>query len=308
MSTAIQGLSRNSYGSPNTSPDATWNEWVALTGGRDVSLSGLTAGRYLQWRAELEAADSVSPEISEVSVSYRQSNLPPIIESLTVMEPGEILVPTSFNPANQVFEPVHPNRDGIFTTLDTGTPRADQRYKTLWKRGYRSLRWTAEDPNQDELLFELSFRPDQGPERWLPVADEIDDDHYGFDATALPDGVYRFRLRAADRSETSLEDAMTATEVSEPVLIDHTPPAVVEIDRRQGGLQVEVADAWNPLRSAEVSADGGAWSQLSAADGLLDGQREVLLVEAPVEAGLLLLRVTDAAFNTLTFDLTRAVK
>ena len=292
----------------SASPDANWSEWTDPAAGREVALASLAFGRYLQWRAEVESADSVSPEISEVAVSYSQGNLPPSIESLTVLEPGEILVPTSFNPANQVFEPIHPNRDGIFTTLDTGTPRADQRYKTLWKRGYRSLRWTAEDPNDDELIYDLSFRADSGADEWLPVADKLDKDHYGFDATALPDGLYRFRLRAADRAESSLDQPMVASEVSQPVLIDHTPPAVVEVERRDGGLRVELADAWNPLRSAELSADGGAWRQLKAVDGLLDGQREVLLVDQPAEARLLLLRVTDAAFNTLTFDLTRAVR
>ncbi|MFQ5350373.1 MAG: hypothetical protein ACE5EG_08020, partial [Thermoanaerobaculia bacterium] len=290
----------------SASPDTTWSEWSAPTAGREVPLAGLVPGRYLQWRAELEAADSLSPELSEVAVSYRQSNLPPNIESLTVLEPGEILVPTSFNPANQVFEPVHPNREGIFTTLDTGTPRADQRHKTLWKRGYRSLRWTAEDPNEDELVYDLSFRAADGPEEWLPVADEIDKDHYGFDATALPDGVYRFRLRAADRGDNSLEEPMTAVEVSEPVLIDHTPPRLGKVERRGRDLRIQVTDDWNPLRSAEVSVDGGPWRQLSAVDGLLDGQREMLVVERPAGAGLLLLRVMDAAFNTVTFDLTRA--
>jgi hypothetical protein len=289
----------------SASPDATWSEWSEPAGGREVPLADLEPGRYLQLRALLESADSVSPELSEVAVSYRQSNLPPSIESLSVLEPGEILVPSSFNPANQVFEPVHPNRDGIFTTLDTGTPRVDQRFKTLWKRGYRSLRWTAADPNEDELVYDLSFRPADGPDAWLPVAAELDKDHYGFDATALPDGLYRFRLRAADRDENSLEAAMTAAMVSEPVLIDHTPPTLAKVERREDELRVSVADAWNPLRSAEVSADGGPWQQLSAVDGLLDGQRELLSIERPVEARLLLLRVMDAAFNTVTFDLTR---
>ena len=45
---------------------------------------------------------------------------------------------------------------------------------------------------------------------WLPVADEIDERHYSFDATALPDGLYRFRLRAADRDGNSLEEALLA--------------------------------------------------------------------------------------------------
>jgi hypothetical protein len=292
----------------SASPDATWSDWTPPASGRDIPLAELAPGRYLQWRAEIEAADSVSPELNEVTVSYRQGNLPPSIESLTVMDPGEILVPSSFNPSNQVFEPVHPNRDGIFTTLDTGTPRADQRYKTLWKRGYRTLRWEVEDPNDDELVFDLSFRPESGADEWLPVADELDEDHYGFDATALPDGLYRFRLRAADREAGSGEEPMVAAEVSEPVLIDHSPPAIVEVERRDGGLRIELADAWNPLRSAELSADGGSWRQLSAADGLLDGQREVLLVDRPAGASLLLLRVTDAAFNSVTVDLTKATR
>ena len=294
----------------SSSPDATWSDWTEPTGGglKDVPLAGLAAGRYLQWRAELEAADSISPALSEVTVSYRQSNLPPIIESLTVLAPGEILVPSSFNPANQVFEPLHPNREGIFTTLNTGPQRADQRLKTVWKRGYRSLRWQVEDPNEDELVYELSFRRDGPPGAWLPVADEIDKDHYGFDATALPDGLYRFRLRAADRQPDGLEEALVASEVSEPVLIDHTPPELVEVARRDGGLRIELADAWSPVRSAELSADGGAWQPLTSEDGLLDGQSEVLIVDRPAEAKLLLLRVTDAAFNTMTFDLTRVTR
>ena len=290
----------------SASPDATWTDWTEPAAGSEISLAGLADGRYLQWRAELEAADSASPELSEVTVSYRQANLPPTIESLTVLEPGEILVPTSFNPANQVFEPIHPNRDGIFTTLDTGTPRVDQRYKTLWKRGYRSLRWVAEDPNEDELVYDLAFRAaDAAADGWLEVAKEIDKDHYGFDATALPDGLYRFRLRAVDRAGNSLEEALSAAEVSEPVLIDHTPPTLAAIERRGGELRLELADAWNPLRSAELSVDGGAWRPLNAVDGLLDGQRETLVVDRPAEASLLLLRATDAAFNSVTFDLLR---
>ena len=59
---------------------------------------------------------------------------------------------------------------------------------------------------------------------------------------------------------------------------------------------------------AELSADGGAWQPLTSEDGLLDGQSEVLIVDRPAEAKLLLLRVTDAAFNTMTFDLTRVTR
>jgi hypothetical protein len=41
-------------------------------------------------------------------------------------------------------------------------------------------------------------------------------------------------------------------------------------------------------------------------DGLIDGQTETLLVEAGNPGGLLLLRVTDAAYNVVTFNLSEA--
>ena len=69
-----------------------------------------------------ERATMRSPRIYETELSYRQENLSPKIGGVQVLDPGQILVPANFNPASQVFEPAHPNRDGIFTSL---TPAAD---------------------------------------------------------------------------------------------------------------------------------------------------------------------------------------
>ena len=63
-------------------------------------------------------------------------------------------------------------------------------------------------------------------------------------------------------------------------------------------------DAWNPLRTVEVSVDAGEWHDAPAADGLLDARRETLEVAVPEGAKLLLLRATDAAFNVITYDLS----
>src|SRR5262249_18975055 len=144
-----------------------------------------------------------SPVISGIELSYRQENLPPRITALGAMDPGQILVPITFNPSNQVYEPAHPNKEGIFVPV--GTQAAEEgggRTKPLWKKGFRTLRWSAADPNEDPLVFDLYFRPggaaDDSP--WLKVATDVEDDHYSFDATVLPDGVYRFRLVASDRN------------------------------------------------------------------------------------------------------------
>jgi hypothetical protein len=57
------------------------------------------------------------------------------------------------------------------------------------------------------------------------------------------------------------------------------------------------------------SVDAQEWKPVEAADGLLDGRTETLLLAPEKDGGsLLLLRVTDAAYNVITFDLTRAWK
>ena len=287
----------------SSEPDQTWSEWTASGDGAEVSMAKVPSGRYVQWRAELVAADGRSPSLSEVMLSYKQLNLPPKIKSLTLLDPGEILVPANFNPSSQVFEPAHPNRQGIFTTLTPAKPGEEARLKTLWKRGYRTLRWEAEDPNEDELTYELSFRLANSPGEWLTVVDDLEEEHYSFDATVLPDGVYRFQLRVSDRSPLQADKALQEEEVSEPVLIDHTPPVLTRITKQGERWQVEIEDALNPLREAVFSVDAGEWQPASVVDGLLDGQQETLIL-SPSESGrLVLLRVTDAAFNVVTFDI-----
>ncbi len=314
-------------------PDATWSDWTeprAPSAEGEVSLAGVPEGRYVQWRVTLEGGGGAesSPRIDGVELSYRQENLRPKISAFQVLDPGEILVPAGFNPSQQVYEPAHPNKQGIFTTLEKANATEEGRVKTLWKKGYRSFRWSAADPNGDDLVYSLQFRPlDLTGETagktgkgagsgagvgaggdWLTVADDLDDDYYSFDSTVLPDGVYRFRLTASDAKENAPGEGETGEELSEPVVIDHSPPNLVEATRKGGSgggtLRVVLEDAWNPLRAAEVSVNAGDWKPAPAADGLLDARREVLEIPVPNGAKLLLLRVTDAALNVATYDLS----
>ena len=293
-------------------PDATWSSWTTQSGGDEVSLAGVPAGRYLQWRATFAANNGTSPRMDGVELSYRQLNLRPRITSLSVLDPGEVLVPANFNPSNQIYEPTHPNRDGIFTTLRATSERPeDRRQKTLWKQGYRSLRWTAEDPNGDSLTYRVEFRP-VGGEVWLPVVEEQSQNYLSFDATMLPDGLYRFRLTASDAPTSTANltngQGMTASRTSETVLIDHTRPRVAKRQRQGRRLRLSVEDARSPLREAAVSFDAHLWHSVVPQDGLLDGRREELEIEVPEGTSLVLLRLSDAAHNVATFDLSKEMR
>jgi hypothetical protein len=93
------------------------------------------------------------------------------------------------------------------------------------------------------------------------------------------------------------------------VVVDHSPPERARVERHGDAWQVEVSDRFNPLREALLSIDAGPWLPVAAADGLLDGQRETLLLgELSKSAHLVLLRLADAALNYETFDLSSEVK
>jgi hypothetical protein len=191
------------------------------------------------------------------------------------------------------------------------------RTKPLWKQGFRTLRWSAADPNEDGLVYDLAFRPaddekaaEAGEDGWLTMAGDLQDDWYSFDATVLPDGVYRFRLRASDRPANDPESTLVVERISDPVVVDHAPPQLGEVRRDGGRLRVTVRDAASPLREAVYSIDAKEWKPVKAVDGLLDGRTETLLIEPgeAIEKGsaLVLLRVTDASFNVTTFNLSQA--
>ncbi|HVR30191.1 MAG TPA: hypothetical protein VMS86_11740 [Thermoanaerobaculia bacterium] len=283
-------------------PDATWTEWSAPRDGREISLRDLERSRYLQWRVELESSNDRSPEVHAVEISYLQSNQRPQLEELTVLDPGQILVPANFNPQSQVFEPASPNREGIFTPLREAGP--ERGLKTLWKRGFRTLRWTARDPNDDEITFAIHVRREDDTEGWLSMEDELEADRYSFDASVLPDGLYRFRVTVSDARSNVGAEALTASRTSEVVVIDHTPPAIVSTKPDGHRLRVVVEDTWNIVREAVVSTDAGPWENARVDDELLDSRRETLVLEPKLGARLLLLRLTDAAYNVMTYDLS----
>ncbi|MBW8879182.1 MAG: hypothetical protein JF614_29930 [Acidobacteria bacterium] len=295
-------------------PDHTWSAWTEPREGREIALNGVPNGRYVQWRAELRAGDGGSPRLYEAELSYRQENLRPKIASFVALEPGQVLVPANFNPSNQVFEPSHPARNGIFTTLTPGgEEEGGGRVKALWKLGFQTLRWNTSDPNGDDLVYDLSFRlgeagdrADRADAEWHKMVDDYEEDHYSFDALSLPDGTYRFRLRASDRKSNDPASALVAERVSEPVVIDHTPPALVKVEKdKDGALRATVSDAASPLREAVYSVNTAEWKPVQVADGLLDGRTETLLIP-PVKPGdLVMLRVTDAANNVITFNLNQ---
>ncbi|HEY0592640.1 MAG TPA: hypothetical protein VGF40_12795, partial [Thermoanaerobaculia bacterium] len=112
---------RSSFRSGNTAtPDETWSEWSGSTGpsGR-VAAPG---ARYLQWRLTADRAPAAF-EVVSMTAAYSNRNVAPVIDSLSVNDPGVIFVSGSYPSSPQVLEATNPDEHGIFSGLDAPRER-----------------------------------------------------------------------------------------------------------------------------------------------------------------------------------------
>jgi len=282
-------------------PDATWTGWVPV--GADGS-AGLPAARFFQWRSTLSPAKSgAAPVIEQVEFSYAERNARPVLENLTVLEPGAVL-PRGGSSGSNVLTVTNPDENGVYAGLEP--PRepsvAEPGGRRLFRRGFRTVSWRGIDPNGDPLRYELDARR-EGSGIWFPVRKDLDEAWCSFDTTALPDGPYRFRVTATDRPGNPEGEALTTSEETGLVLVDNTPPVLRVESARVAGSQIEIrvlaTDALSPVTKAEGAVNADRWRPLSADDGVADSpiERFTFRVAKPEKGALLSVRVLDASGN-----------
>ncbi len=278
----------------SATPDATWSPWSAWEeGARSVAIAA-PDGRFLQWKVRMESDGTRTPRIRRTEAAYRNRNAAPVVDSVTALEPAEVLARSSSSSTN-VYESSAPDEKGIFTSLEE--PKSEGSPRKLFRKGYRTVQWKANDPDGDTMTYEVEFRP-AGGSKWMVLRKDVRDSSYAFDSTSLPDGDYVFRLTASD-ADANPGDAKTTARESSPVRVDNTPPVIREVSRGAGVLEIEATDAGSPLTEAEYSVDARKWTRVEAKDGLSDSPREAYVIPLPADArgGYLLVRVTDSSRN-----------
>jgi hypothetical protein len=277
-------------------PDETWSDWSAPQPCGSVRAAAPRA-RFLQWRLALDSGGKAGLVVTGVDVAYRQINLPPQIEDVTVHEPAVIFVKGP-PPSDRVIEAQHPGASGIFTTLsEDDKAQRDRLGKKYYRVGYQTLSWKVEDPNHDALQFDLDITG-EGSGEWWPIRKHLDADSLAFDTEAVADGRYRCRLTATDAPDNPDEPA-TSRRISGWFTVDNTPPRV-EIGRAEGMWVVTVSDALSPLFTVQWNRDAKEWHDLVPVDGLLDSREETFHIPAATGRHVLAVRAMDDHYNRAT--------
>lgn len=287
---------RVSFRSGNSSsPDDTWSDWTEAAG-TEGSVSA-PAARYLQYRVKLVQPQQGS-QIDRVTVNYLQRNVAPVIESVTVHEPGVVFLTGNFPASGQVVEATNPDEHGIFTSLEPARERSSDPGKRAFRRGYRTVAWKARDDNGDTLSYTVEFRPARGSESWLRLRENIQETQLNFDSSQLPDGEYELRVTADDRRDNP-EDRRSTTREGAWFLVDNALPRISH-ELKGGKMTIVVRDDASPITRVEMAVDAKEWVRLFPDDGIPDAREERFTIDAPPSGSFVMVRAVDGQFNVAT--------
>lgn len=277
-------------------PDETWSAWSAASSDSVGTAIANPKSKYFQWKAVLKGDAS----LSEVNVSFRQSNIAPEILGLQVLPTNVGLAP---NPA----VPVDPNIE--LSGQDPavyGIPNAPIPPRKLYQRGARALQWTAEDRNGDKMVYDVRYKL-VGEERFRTLKSDIADNFLTVDGLSLSDGRYIFEIVAKDSPSNPAGEELSGARQSEPVDIDNTAPTVVsgavQVSGKTASVAFNAVDLASFITRAEYSVEGGEWKTVYADDGISDGPKESFTVKMPLTDASeqsVVIRVFDSSGNVGT--------
>ncbi len=242
-------------------PDSTWSNWQPANGNIRSP-----RGRFLQWRAQLTSTfPRITPRLEQVDIHYRIPNRPPILKKLEVSG-------VSLDDARQ----------GKSSPI-------------------RNITWEAQDPDSDSLSCELQYLgADLPPTRWRTLISNISGSSQELDTRTLPDGWGRFKLIVSDHPSAPAGEAIRTETVSRPVLIDNTPPRVIDLNLGKNSLTFTVRDETSPLVACRYSINSESWKTLLPTDGIFDSPTESFRITLPALTAPFIVSVwaADAAGNT----------
>ncbi len=253
-------------------PRKNWSAWSPAITRTEGGRLSVPAARFIQWKATLAAGGGPSPELESVDVAYLERNVAPRIEAIEATPanykfpaPAMLLTPSqtlSLPPIGK-----SGSGGGPPLSLESGTP------SMLYAKGFVGARWAAADDNGDALVYQVEIRGEHET-TWKLLKDKLRERYWSWDSTAFADGDYRVRVTASDLPDNPPGEALSSSMVSDPFLIDNTPPRISGLSAGASGGKLHVtwsaADALSDIKKAEYSLDGGEWTMAAPVTGLSD--------------------------------------
>lgn len=267
-----QSSLRISFRSGNTSDPKKggWQKWTEpIDATEDIEIHAAPA-RFLQYRLHFGSSDGChTAVVREVKLAHMIPNLPPLIKNVTIK-----------------------------------SGQADKSDQSARSSKNMTITWKTKEPNNDKLTCEIFVRL-VGREKWVRFAKKVKEEKYTWDSRTIADGRYEIKVTASDEPDNPEGQALTASRVSRPIVIDNTPPEIIRMSHNIDGeklhFEATVKDALSVIGSVEYVLDSGEiWHIALPNDGIFDSREENIRFELKIDAPgehLLAIRFTDALGN-----------
>ena len=232
----------------------TWSDWSAeqAIDGEFLSI-GSPSARFLQYRLTLTGDGETTPTAQDVRVIYQVGNLAPVVTGVLVKPSAKA-----------------PNKSN-------GNAKGP--------KVFRIVTIKANDPNKDKLIWSVAFRQ-AGTKSWIQIAEKLTKSMYAWDTRTVGDGTYELRVRLSDSPSNPPAAALSSDRLSEPVVVDNTPPVVGDVlveaaadDNGKVTVVGAISDASRIVSIAYAVDSQEDWVAVLPIDGICDSSSEKVRFE-----------------------------
>jgi hypothetical protein len=136
----------------------------------------------------------------------------------------------------------------------------------------------ASDENGDTLVYHFDFRK-QGRKRWISLKKDSEKPLYEWDSRTVEDGRYEIRVTADDKRSNHPAEALTASRISETVIVDNTAPVLDDVRLNIQGRSLEISfsavDVFSAIGEARYTLNSQEdWMGLLPNDQVFDTIQE----------------------------------
>jgi hypothetical protein len=283
-----------------------WSAWTPLVSDNEnvlVSVGWRPAdplrGRYAKLRIKLPAAPAADAALDRAAWYHLPQNRRPQLGEFRILSPNFALEPATEQAPSSVV--------ALSQLLSGGTgvgDAADKRKNNFLNSrvvpapGTQVVLWTVTDPDGDNIACTFSLRR-EGDTAWTDLAVNVRDPYAQFDISHLPEGVYATRLVATEQAPRPPAERLSATFETDELVIDRTPPELIEATARRVGdrvvLTVHGRDALTLLLGFEALFNNGVKDAIEQpVDGIRDSREETFVLDVP------LAKVADATNVEIT--------